>query len=210
MTQIYEKITIYYRQVNTFTFSYKIAPFIELQAGTGYARLGGTYRHEAGTVVNQPSAGTGNKQTTSKVYFKDKYKMDFLEVPVLVKFFILPKRTISPFILAGGSYGFLLRSVNSYNFDDISVMKNDDMKNVSQNYFLNYCFGAGIDFFRDEYVSFGLSAKMSKSISKVFKYDKLEYASPDPENADYEYVNVYNMNTYFHSVALSAYVTRSF
>lgn len=191
-------------------FQYKLHDALKLQTGIGYANYGGQFREEAATVYTPANQNSSNQSSSETYYFKDVYRMDFLEIPLMGKFYILPEKQISPYVSAGMSYGILLRASNYYNFNDISVMQMDDIKPYTNKYFVNYILGVGVEILQRKRISFGLDIRYHKSLTKVFSAKELDFAYPDPDNDDYEYVSTYNVDAYYQNVFVSLFTAVKF
>lgn len=190
--------------------AYQILPILRVQTGIGYANYGGQFREEAGTVYTPVSGGGSYQTTKSTIYYKDVYRMDFLEIPLKFKVFLLPKKQISPYLVAGMSYGILLRASNYYNFNDVGVMQMDDIKPYVKDHFVNGLLGAGVEVFKRKRVSFGLEIRYHQSLTKVFEYEELDFAYPDPDDDTREYVATYNVNATYHNLFINLFSSLNF
>jgi hypothetical protein len=91
-----------------------------------------------GSVVELASSGVSGKAT---------YKVDYIQIPVLVKFAPLPIPVVKPYVEAGVAYSILLSSKAAYDgfFATYAGTSEEDMKDGTATSDLSFVGGIGVD-----------------------------------------------------------------
>lgn len=180
--------------------------WLRIQIESNFAGYGGAFKTPAGVSITGPGAvhtgpsGTSSySNTPQQGYYKDIYRMNFLEFPLLARGYLPTSFFMRPYVELGMSYGLLLGSSLRYNSFSGTVQnttedwETTDLKGLPNKYFVNYILGAGLDFRCSRKFSIGLQLRFNSSLTRVFKEEY--YDMTDSQG----FIERFDLVTHYHA-----------